>query len=543
MKRNVFNIVSVLVLAAFAGSTNVEAQSYSEKTIGICSGDHYKIEDNIIVWCPYRSTCNIFDGINTTQINPDYAERLMWNEDYGISEGRIVFAGIGRAPEYYGVMGIYLYDIFQGGKPQLLSYRSDDETSPYFTQSASVPDIHNNKAVWTAYTEPWSGTEDGDYKIWISDLSGNPPATELLDPSTLYDGYEYYYPKINNDQVVCTICGENGEYKIALFENGSFKNISHSDYSNNYFPQIHNGIAVWFGFNSEGTQVIYYDYNSDIPLPTVINSASSNNGYPQIYDGKVVFVGYEGSNKEIYIFDIAKGEGPINISNNPNLDDKPWIHGNKVVWYGYDGNDYEIYLYDIEKGETVQVTDNERNDYDPKIHEDQIIYRSYVGGSWVLNQASPKKELIITNIGDGESIRLKWTRYTDEEAVYRVWRKEETKTIQEGEDWKNYYDSVETSQGYDYIVDNDEKEYVEFIDTKKKDDPDDQSHPNYKGPKRGVVYDYIIEVLKENTKEPIEDALIGPKKGVSEPFIMLMRGYGEDDESYWDDFKEDLRNL
>jgi hypothetical protein len=157
---------------------------------------------------------------------------------------------------------------------------------------------------------------------------------------------------------------------------------------------------------------------------------------------------------------------------------------------------------------------------------------------------------IISNVGDGESIRLKWPRYTDEEAVYRVWRKEETKTILEGQDWKDVYDPVKTTEGYDYIACDESSSYVVFIDTKKKDDSNDQSASNYQGPKRGIVYDYKVEVVDKTTQEVL--ATYGTKdtdgdgeidqwaKGVAEPFVMLVRGYGLDDKNYWNVFKDDM---
>jgi hypothetical protein len=50
------------------------------------------------------------------------------------------------------------------------------------------------------------------------------------------------------------------------------------------------------------------------------------------------------------------------------------IDGSRVVWSGNDGTDFEIFLFDAATGVTTQLTDNDVDDYLPKISGDRIVW-------------------------------------------------------------------------------------------------------------------------------------------------------------------------
>ncbi len=65
------------------------------------------------------------------------------------------------------------------------------------------------------------------------------------------------------------------------------------------------------------------------------------------------------------------------LTNNNYNDYLPRIHNGQVTWYGFDGVDYEIFFWD---GVSItQITSNSNNEQDPQIHNGQITWHGWFG--------------------------------------------------------------------------------------------------------------------------------------------------------------------
>ncbi len=133
-------------------------------------------------------------------------------------------------------------------------------------------------------------------------------------------------------------------------------------------------VGLVFSFNLLSTSVASID-------PYYITQLSDNENidddYPQIHNGMVTWMGFDGNDWEIFLYD---GGLPIQLTNNNHDDANPQIHNGMVTWEGYDGNDREIFLYD--GGQTIQLTDNDYYDINPQIHNGMVTWQGSEGYKW-----------------------------------------------------------------------------------------------------------------------------------------------------------------
>ena len=92
---------------------------------------------------------------------------------------------------------------------------------------------------------------------------------------------------------------------------------------------------------------------------------------------------------EIYLYDIAVGGAPVNISNNQFGDYDPQIStfhpdptdlsvtSSRVVWYGSDGSDLEVFLYDAATGMQSQLTNDLYHDLGVQIDGENVVWESW----------------------------------------------------------------------------------------------------------------------------------------------------------------------
>lgn len=59
--------------------------------------------------------------------------------------------------------------------------------------------------------------------------------------------------------------------------------------------------------------------------------------------------------------------------------ERPALFKNQIAYYASDGNDAEIFLYDIESAQTLQVTDNDYHDFNPRLYDGTMVWEAYDG--------------------------------------------------------------------------------------------------------------------------------------------------------------------
>lgn len=75
----------------------------------------------------------------------------------------------------------------------------------------------------------------------------------------------------------------------------------------------------------------------------------------------------------------------VQITDNKLMDEVPYLQGDLLAWRGHDGHDYEIVLHDFATGATTQLTDNEVDDWEPKVSGSHVAWmEGPAGGPWTL---------------------------------------------------------------------------------------------------------------------------------------------------------------
>lgn len=141
--------------------------------------------------------------------------------------------------------------------------------------------------------------------------------------------------------------------------------------------------VVWKG--ASNTVYLYEGGSTVVPIGTGVN--------PLISGNQVVWESYTGSSKDqINLYD---GNSTSQIANDDTISLQGFFDGN-VIWSQWDGNDYELFRYD--GNQTLQITDNDFNDrLNPDSTPnsfgsnsssaldgsgDNLVWSSYVDGNW-----------------------------------------------------------------------------------------------------------------------------------------------------------------
>ncbi|MFX0075917.1 MAG: hypothetical protein ACFE96_10775, partial [Candidatus Hermodarchaeota archaeon] len=163
----------------------------------------------------------------------------------------------------------------------------------------------------------------------------------------------------------------SADYEIFLYDGSQIMQLTYNDYDD-FYPQIHNGMVTWYGFDGQDYEIFLYDGTQTIQL--------TNNAYddinPQIHNGMVTWqeqIGNAQADTEIFLYDSSQ---TIRLTNDAYPDRYPQIHNGMVTWEGHDGHDTEIFLYD--GTQTIQLTNNDNIwDGNPHIHNGMVTWRLY----------------------------------------------------------------------------------------------------------------------------------------------------------------------
>jgi len=405
-----------------------------------------------------------------------------------------------------------------------------------------APKIHNDEIAWY---ESYQDETIFEIRLCLYDVS-----TGVKDYLAVPGTGAFRGSKIYNGQVAWSAyTGAGGywqpywpTYDIFFYNGSGLSSLSNIErvttdapiQNTNENVQLSNGQMVWQAYYSGGSRDIFY-YNSASSERRKVSVNPNDDCNPQIDGDWIVWQGYDGYDYEIFLYNI-KIRKITQISRDSEDDWYPQIHNGQVVWEGYDDTDgdYEIFLYDIETKKKIQITNNTYEDFNPQIHNGKIVWQAIPEGSDTeIFLAEP--EFYIYNVGDGESIRLEWPVYKEAGTIicYQIHRKPETGSTWEMVNNKTVYNPGQEDKNKNMVV------YVDYPQNAL-------ASPG--PPERGIVYDYKVEVYREIRvkgeeveNDPENDEYVpgfdyDGKKGVSEPFVMLVRGYGGDAPPYWQQY-------
>jgi hypothetical protein len=170
---------------------------------------------------------------------------------------------------------------------------------------------------------------------------------------------------------------------------------------------INNNRIVW---ESSGPSNRIYMYDIPTGTESLIYSNIPASGLHPAITGDNIFWGYSSG---IRFHDYGSGITTILASpDNHNLVSD--ADGNYAVWYSSSfGTDEEVYLYDINSNSTVQMTDNNENDDQPRISGDYMVWvKDY---DIYLQDINTNSSTQLTNTGVPES-------YPDISGDYVIWK-------------------------------------------------------------------------------------------------------------------------
>ncbi|MEM6612914.1 MAG: cadherin domain-containing protein [Cyanobacteria bacterium P01_C01_bin.72] len=233
------------------------------------------------------------------------------------------------------------------------------------------PQISGEGILWNSYINKW--------QILYHDSNGT---VQLTDQSYVYD------EKLVGNQIVWRSApsfSPGGElFEVYTYEasNQVTQQLTDNDVGENSVDTSGQNV-VWKG---TGNSIYIYDGVDTTTL-------TENGVNPFISGNQVVWESYSGEKKDqINLYD---GNSTIQIAN----DDSVWLQGffdGNVVWSQWDGNDYELFRYD--GSTTLQITDNDFNDrLNPNSTAnssaavdstavdgsgDNLVWSSYIGDNW-----------------------------------------------------------------------------------------------------------------------------------------------------------------
>jgi hypothetical protein len=205
----------------------------------------------------------------------------------------------------------------------------------------------------------WWQYDGNDHEIFFYDGSQTIQLTN--------NDREDWFPQTHNGMV--TWYGfDDDPYgtEIFLWDGTQTIQLTESPSLSSKFPQIHNGMVTWYGSDGNDNQIFLYDGTQTIQL----TYTTYPDIFPQIHNGMVTWEAYTGDNYDVFFYDgsqTSKIPSPW-ISN----DMDPQIHNGMVTWRGYDGEDTEIFLWD--GTQTIKLTNNDNSDTDPQIHNGMVTW-------------------------------------------------------------------------------------------------------------------------------------------------------------------------
>ena len=307
------------------------------------TADRPDIFGNQIVWTENDNDIVLFDGINRTLL-PNLGVRLA-------IKPQISAEGI----------------LWEGWVNGWNSFYYDGTTTTQVT----------NK--YTNYDEKLSGNR----VAWREGPKNN-PGGELFEVY-LYDGSTDTTLQLTNNDVgesPVDIDGQNvvwnGSGTVYLYDGTSTTTIGQG-----ISPYVSGNQVVWESYTGGiSDQINLYDGN------TTTQIANDDSIWLQgFFDGNVIWTQWDGNDFELFRYD---GNTTVQITDNDfndrlNPDSSPSSSsarsgsavdgsGDRLVWSSYVNGNWEIFYYD--GTETIQVTDNNIDDLDPKISGDRIVWNT-----------------------------------------------------------------------------------------------------------------------------------------------------------------------
>lgn len=267
----------------------------------------------------------------------------------------------------------------------------------------TVPDFADGRLVWT-------GPVFGHGEVYLYDLS-----TGTIRQLSNLDGVPSFAPPhINGSTVYWETWREDLASAIVLYDLNSAETRHVALEAYNDFPQpnMEGDTLVWVDLVDEQAEIMQYNVNTHMITQLTDNQReldTGSEGYilyhnPQISGDLIVWQRETATRMEdgsyVYLFEwfLYDGRETRLVANSGFL---AFLNAPYVVWSSGDGHDAELFLHNIDSGSTVQITDNDFDDYTAEIRGDQVVWGSYSEGIYLYDILTGERTIISDTEGVG----------------------------------------------------------------------------------------------------------------------------------------------
>ncbi len=234
----------------------------------------------------------------------------------------------------------------------------------YNDNNNGYPQIQGSIAVWDGKTAA------GVDQVFYADLSSASPAGVAIGVDE-----EFNHQCAVHDGIITWLGGIYPNYEVYYYDLNASSPQAVNLTSNAIWetePKTNQGIVAWSRQNTGNfNDVWYYDLDADGSLERqVTNSGGSDDRIKAISDRVLVWIS---NDREIFFYDLNS----ISPTSEIVAADGEWkgglsFDGGKLVWNAFG----EIHAYDIFDSDPtqIQITDNEFNDFGPKIKGEFIVW-------------------------------------------------------------------------------------------------------------------------------------------------------------------------
>ncbi len=215
------------------------------------------------------------------------------------------------------------------------------------------------------------------------------------------DNKDDYFPSLNNGYAFWYKDGDG----IYMWETDKDVSTAHNvvDQYNIFFPSFfgQNSLESLSSFEDKvvfGTQNVFHWFGSEetrnyVKLwnGTSVSKVAKGTA-PSIYGDNIAWVRYDGHDSEIVI---KKGSDTVQVTDNSRDDIQPSVFGDTVSWAGYDGHDYEIFYWDGDS--TYRITNTGNHDKQPSLYDGKIAWAGFDGHDYEIYYWNGNQIVQITN--------------------------------------------------------------------------------------------------------------------------------------------------